>query len=194
VLVAAIVACEIGFWVVLATGLVARYLLSWRRTGAAVLAAVPLVDLALLVFSVLDLRSGAQPRAAHGLAAVYLGFSVAFGPALVRWADVRFAHRWAGGPPPEPKPAGGTPARLRLEWRDFGRAVLAAAISAALLLGAVLLVGDRADTAPLLGWLWRLGLVLGIWLLGWPVPETVRRRRPEGTPPARPLSGTRPRR
>ena len=188
-LVAAIVGCEVGLWVVLAAGLAARYLLSWRRTGAVLLAAVPLVDLALLAFTVLDLRSGAQPRAAHGLAAIYLGFSVAFGPTLVRWADVRFAHRWAGGPPPEPKPAGGTAARLRLEWRDFGRAVLAAAISAALLLGAVLLVGDRADTAPLLGWLWRLGLVLIVWLLGWPVPETVRRRSPRrGAPPH--LSGS----
>ena len=190
---AAIVACEIGFWVVLAAGLAARYLLSWRRTGAVLLAAVPVVDLALLVFSVLDLRAGAQPRTAHGLAAVYLGFSVAFGPSLVRWADVRFAHRWAGGPPPAPKPAGGTPARLRREWQDFGRATLAAAISAALLLGAVLLVGDRADTAPLLGWLPKLGLVLAVWLLGWPVPETLRRRRPESAPPAPPLSGTRPR-
>ncbi len=174
-LVAAIVACEVGFWVVLALGLGARYLLRWRRTGAVLLTAVPLVDLALLAFTVVDLRRGGEPGTAHGLAAVYLGFSVAFGHSLVRWADVRVAHRWAGGPAPQPKPRPGTPARERLEWRDFGKACLAVGISAVLLLGAVAVVGDRADTTPLLMWLWRLGLVLAVWLVAWPLAETVRR-------------------
>jgi hypothetical protein len=187
VIVAVIVACEIGFWLVLAAGLVSRYVLRRRRLSTVLLAAVPAVDLVLLAVSVLDLRGGAAPRVEHGLAAVYLGFSVVFGPALVRWADVRFAHRWAGGPPPAPKPAGGTPDRVRMEWREFGRACLAAVVSAALLLGAIALVGDRADTTPLLAWLWRLAVVLAVWLVGWPVVETVRAG-------AGALSGTRPRR
>jgi hypothetical protein len=187
VIIAVIVACEIGFWVVLAAGLVSRYVLRRRRLSTVLLAAVPLVDLVLLAVSVVDLRNGSTPRVGHGLAAVYLGFSVAFGPAMVRWADVRFAHRWAGGPPPEPKPASGTPARLRLEWREFGRACVAAAISAALLLGAIALVGDRSDTTALLSWLWRLALVLAVWLIGWPVVETFRAG-------AGSISGTRPRR
>ena len=55
-IVAVIVACEIGFWVVLAAGLVSRYVLRRRRLSTALLAAVPLVDLVLLVVSVLDLR------------------------------------------------------------------------------------------------------------------------------------------
>ena len=173
-LVAAIVACEVGFWVVLAAGLTARYLLRWRRVGAALLVGVPLVDLALLVFTVVDLRRGGEPGTAHGLAAVYLGFSVAFGPSLVRWADVRVAHRWAGGPPPAPKAPGGTWPRARHEWREFGRACLAVALSVALLLGAIALVGDRGDTSALWSWMSRLGLVLVVWLIGWPVVETVR--------------------
>ena len=177
-LVAAIVACEVGFWVVLALGLGARYLLRWRRTGAVLLAAVPVVDLALLAFTVVDLRRGGEPGTAHGLAAVYLGFSVAFGHSLVRWADVRVAHRWAGGPPPQPKPAGGTAARARKEWQDFGRAAAAVAISSVLLLGAAALVGDRADTAPLLAWIARLGVVLAIWFATGPLVELVRRRVP----------------
>ena len=184
---AVIVACEVGFWVVLAAGLVARYVLRRRRLSTVLLAAVPLIDLVLLAVSVADLRAGAPPRVEHGLAAVYLGFSVVFGPTMVRWADVRFAHRYAGGPPPAPKPASGTSARLRMEWREFGRACLAAAVSAALLLGAVALVGERADTTALLSWLWRLALVLAVWLVGWPVVETVR----AGTGM---VSGTRPRR
>ena len=173
-IIGVIVACEIGFWAVLAAGLVARYVLRRRRVSTVLLAAVPAVDLVLLAATVLDLRAGAAPRVEHGLAAVYLGFSVAFGPAMVRWADVRFAHRWAGGPAPAPKPPGGTPERVRLEWRDWGRACVAAAISAALLLGAVAVVDANADTAPLLTWLWRLALVLAVWLVGWPLVETVR--------------------
>ncbi len=176
-LVAVIVACEIGFWVVLAAGLVARYVLRWRRVGGALLVGVPLVDLVLLVATVLDLRRGGTAELAHGLAAVYLGFSVAFGHSMVRWADVRFAHRFAGGPPPQPKPPSGTPDRLRHEWREFGKACTAIGVTAVLLLGLVALVGVRRDTAALLWWIPRLGLVLVIWLVTGPLWEAARLAR-----------------
>jgi hypothetical protein len=173
-ILAAIVACEIGFWVVLAAGLATRYLLRWRRTGAVLLAGVPVVDLALLAFTVVDLRRGAAPSAAHGLAAVYLGVSVVFGHSMVRWADERVAHRWAGGPPPAPKPPGGTWARARREWREFGRGCLAVGLSAVLLLAAIALVGGRGDTTALEGWFGRLGVALVVWLVAWPLVETIR--------------------
>lgn len=173
-MVVAIVACEMGFWVVLAAGLLARYLLHRPRTGAVLLFCVPLVDLALLALTVVDLRAGAEVESAHGLAAVYLGFSVVFGPAMVRWADVRVAHRWGKGPAPELLPAGGTPGRLQHEWRAFGSACLAATLSTALLLGAAALAPDHVDLSPLLGWIGRLGGVLVVWLVGWPLWEEVR--------------------
>lgn len=173
-IVAAIVACEIGFWVVLGAGLLTRYALRRPRLGAALLICVPLVDVVLLGLTVVDLRSGAEPEVAHGLAALYLGFSVAFGHEMVRWADVRVAHRFAGGPAPEPKPAGGTWERVALEWRGFGRAVVAIGLSAVLLLGAIALVGERGETGALESWFPRLGMVLVVWLLGWPLWETVR--------------------
>jgi hypothetical protein len=174
VLVAVIVACEIGFWLVLGAGLVARYLLRRDRLGAWLLAGVPAVDAVLLVVTVLDLRRGGTAGLAHGLAALYLGFSLVFGHGMVRWADVRFAHRFAGGPPPPAKPGSGSRARLRLEWQSFGKACAAAGISAVLLLGAIALVGDRGDTSALLGWFPRLGLVLVIWLLTGPAWEAGR--------------------
>src|SRR5918999_5442410 len=117
-LVALIVATEIAFWVVLAAGLVARYLLGRRRLGAILLAGVPLVDLVLLTATVIDLRGGATAEVGHGLAAAYIGFSVAFGHSVIRWADARFAHRFAGGPPPQRPPRHGR-ARARYEWREF---------------------------------------------------------------------------
>ncbi|MEV0609116.1 hypothetical protein AB0I61_22355 [Polymorphospora rubra] len=172
---AVIVACEIGFWVILGAGLVARYLLRLRRLGAALLVCVPLVDLVLLGATVIDLRRGATATFVHGLAAAYLGFSIAFGHSMVRWADQRFAHRFAGGPPPWKPPKGGL-ARVRYEWREWGKAVLAWAVACALLGGGILLVGDFSRTEELVAWVARLTVVIVIWLLAYPVWTTISHR------------------
>jgi len=169
----AIVACEIGFWILLAGGLLRRYGLRRPRAGGVLLLAVPLVDVALLVLTAVDLRAGADPDLTHGLAALYLGFSVAFGHDLVRWADVRVAHRFAGGPPPTRLPPSGSPARMRKEWRDFGLGVLGAAISTGVLVALSAVTAPGVDDGPLLGFVPKLGAVLVIWLLGWPVWESV---------------------
>lgn len=100
-----IAAGEIGFWVLILGGLLARYLLRWRRTGAVLLASTAVVDIGVLVATMIDLAGGGKATAVHGIAAVYLGFSVAFGPRLVRWADQRFAHRFAGRPPRTNRPS-----------------------------------------------------------------------------------------
>ena len=106
-LVGLIVICEVMFWAVLLAGLAASYLLRRQRLGAALLVAAPLVDLVLLTVTALDLRSGGTATVAHSLAAIYIGVSVGFGHSLVRWADARFAHRFAAGPAPTPKPRHG---------------------------------------------------------------------------------------
>ena len=170
-LIAVIVACEIGFWVVLGAGLVTRYLLGRRRLGAVLLTLVPFVDLVLLVATVIDLSDGATAGFQHGLAAAYIGFSVAFGPSMIRWADERFAHRFAGGPPPWRPPRGGR-ARARYEWREFGKALIAWAVSCGLLAAAIAIVGDAARTEELLGWIVRLTMIVGIWAL-WPITHTL---------------------
>lgn len=190
--VGAIVACEVGFWVVLVAGLLTRYVLRRPRAGAALLLCVPLVDLALLVFTVVDLRRGTPPEGAHGLAAVYLGFSVAFGHAMVRWADVRVAHRFAGGPAPAPPPPAGSAARLRREWSSFGSACLAVGLSSALLL--VVAALSAGDTAPLTSWIGRLGVLLVLWLLFGPLWEVARRLlAPAGGPSVhQPVRGSSP--
>lgn len=190
VLIAIIVGCEIGFWVVLAAGLLVRYALRMRRTGAALLLCVPLVDLVLLAATVIDLRNGATAGAGHGLAAAYLGYSIAFGHSMVRWADERFAHRFAGGPPPRGKPKYGR-ARTRYEWREFGKAAAATAIACGLLVAMIVLVGDADRTQALVGWLGRLGLVLAIWSL-WPITHTLWPAKPKAPEASRPpAEGTR---
>ncbi|WP_139981539.1 hypothetical protein [Nocardioides litoris] len=173
-----IVACEVAFWVVLAAGMLLRYPASRPRLGAVVLAGVPLVDVVLLVATGVDLARGAEFHSVHSLAAVYLGFSLAFGHSLVRWADVRFAHRFAGGPPPAPKPAAGSPERRRALWVEWFRVVLAATIAVAVL-GLLSLVADPDQRAAVLGSAGPLGLVVVVWLVAGPLWESGSRRTAE---------------
>lgn len=149
-LVAVIVTCEVLFWVFVLSGLVARYLLRRPRLGGRLLVAAPLVDLVLLVATVLDLRDGATATTAHALAAVYLGASVGFGHSMVRWADERFAHRFAGGPAPTPRPRSGR-AHAAHQRRAFARHAVAYAVGASLLSVAILVIGDPSRTDALLG-------------------------------------------
>lgn len=178
-IVAVIVACEVGFWVLLGLGLVARYVLRWRRTSVALLIAVPTVDLVLLTVTVIDLKSGAPASTAHGLAAVYLGFSVAFGHRAIRWADQRVAHRFAGGPPPVKPPKYGA-ARVKFYWMDWLRALLGGSVAVALLGLAILVIGDDDRTAALAEWIYEIGVLLAIWLVIGPVRTMLTPR----TPPA----------
>src|SRR4030095_6640333 len=134
------VGCEIAFWILLLLGLVVRYPAGRPRLGAVVLACVPVGDLVRLVAPVLYLRAGGVPDAVTGLAAVYIGISLAFGPGLVRRMDARFAHRHGVGPPVPARPRHGRQ-RAAYEWAEFRKAALAFVIATLLLLGGVALVG-----------------------------------------------------
>lgn len=171
-LLAVIAACEIGFWVLLGAGLIARYILRRQRLSTVLLICVPLVDVVLLVASAVDLRRGATADFMHGLAAAYLGFSVAFGPTMIRWADQRFAHRFAGGPPPWKPPKGGW-ARTRYEWREWGKGVLGWAIACGLLGLGVLVTGDLERSGELVVWMGRLTLAIVIWFVAFPLWATL---------------------
>lgn len=168
-----IIACEIAFWLVLGAGLAFRYVLGFPRLGAILLIGVPVVDVVLLVVTGVDLWRGAPADQAHGLAAVYVGFSVALGPSIVRWADQHVAARFA-----TERQAGSaalTPQQAEIvEWKAFGRACGAVAISVLLLMAEIAIAADNVDTAALWSWIPRLGLVLVIWMLGWPIPATVK--------------------
>jgi len=172
-----IVGCEIAFWVFLLAGLTVRYLTRRPRLGALLLALVPLIDLFLLGATVIHLRSGAVADVTDGLAAAYIGFSVAFGPGLVRRMDARFAYRFAHGPKP-PRPPRYGREKATYEWREFRKALVAWGISSALLLGGFYVVGDSQRGAALLAWIAWLTLVLLIWLI-WPVSYTLWPSKPK---------------
>jgi hypothetical protein len=156
-----IVACEIAFWVALLSGLAARYVLNRPRLGAVLLVATPLVDVALLAFTVIDLRNGATASTAHAVAAVYIGVSVAFGHQMVRTADARFAHRFAGASTPPGRPRSG-PEHAAHQRRGWLRHLVAWEIGVSLLLGGRALVGDADRTEALLqtAALWTLILTI----------------------------------
>ncbi|SOD83717.1 hypothetical protein [Streptomyces sp. Ag109_G2-15] len=160
-IVGLIVACEVAFWVLLAAGLAFRYLWRMPRTGLALLLCEPLLEVVLFAVTAIDLRNGAEPDWRHGLAAVYIGFTVGLGHSTIKWADARVAHRFAGGPPPVKPPKYGT-ARAVHEWKVAGRWILAALVAVALLQGAAWYVGGAGDTGSLRAWQLRMLWVIGI--------------------------------
>lgn len=171
-----IVGCEIAFWAFLIAGLTSRYVLRRRGLGAALLLGVPMIDLVLLVAGVVDLRHGGTAGFTHGLAAAAIGFSVAFGHSMIRFADQWFAHRFAGGPPPVRPPKYGM-AKARHEWREFGKATVACLVTCGLLAAGILVVGDAGRTEALAAWIQRMLWVLGIWAI-FPVAYTLWPARP----------------
>ena len=140
-----ILACEIAFWVFLAAGLIFRYLFKLDRLSSILLYCIPLIDLILLAATVVDLRSGQEATFAHGLAAAYLGFTVAFGKVTINGADKAFARRFANGPPAVKPPTYGK-ALLLHELKWFGRCLLAASITVSLSLLAIAFINDPSKT------------------------------------------------
>jgi hypothetical protein len=167
-----IVVCEIAFWVVIALGLAARYLLRLSKLGMTLLALTPLIDLILLAVTGWDLYHGAQATTAHGIAAVYIGVSIAYGKRMIAWADSRFRYYVAK--------QGEKPSKLYgyAYSRDYLKGwvlhLLAYAIGCGLLLAMVYMVQDSSRTEALnqIIRLWSvvlgIDLVIAVSYLVWP--------------------------
>ncbi|MFH8726577.1 hypothetical protein [Streptomyces termitum] len=147
-IVTMIIVCEVGFWVLLAAGLTARYLLRMPRLGAGLLLCEPLLEVLLLVVTAIDLKNGAEPSWRHGLAAVYIGYTAGHGHRTVKWLDGHAAHRLGGAPPPPGPPRYGM-ARARHEGAVWLGSVVAGAVATGLLFAAVWYVGPDGDTSGL---------------------------------------------
>lgn len=173
IIVIGILACEIGFWLVLAAGLATRYFLGKQKLSTVLLLCVPVLDVLLLSLISWDmLANDTTADFAHGLGAIYLGFTVAFGHQIIAKADVWFAHRFAGGPAPVVLPKAG-PSRVKYEWNQWFRMLGCAVIASVVLLGITFLVGDATRTAELTSWIGRVWIVTAVWFVGWPIWYTV---------------------
>ncbi|MFD8226484.1 hypothetical protein ACFV16_20190 [Streptomyces massasporeus] len=160
-IVALIAACEIGLWVLLAAGLATRYLLKMPRTGLALLLCEPLLEVVLLVATALDLKNGADPNWTHGLAALYIGYTVGHGHRTVKWLDGHAAHRLGGAPPP-PKPPRYGMARARHEGAVWLGTLTGAVVATVLLQLAIWYVDDPSRVTSLESWRWVAWRTAGI--------------------------------
>lgn len=167
-LIGSIVAAEIAFWAFLVGGLAIRYLLGAPRVGIVFLIATPLIDLALLVLTYIDLSSGSDSNFAHGLSATYIGFTVVFGPSAIRAMDAKFAGKDQEGPNAETDRSS-----VDEQQRIWRRCCLASGITGALLFAGIAVVG-------LAGAFWSiywLVVVVSIVIVWWFVGPGVARRR-----------------
>ena len=159
-----IIGCEVAFWLVLLLSLAVRYLLRRETISRLLLLSLPIVDVLLLVFTALDLRAGATATFAHGLAAAYVGFTIAFGSIAVQWADAHFAHCFASGPAPPKAPSSGW-AGVQFELKLWLRCVVACVILVLLIDALIAIVANSAATASLEAWYkYAFGCVI-IWLI-----------------------------
>ncbi|UUU30867.1 hypothetical protein JIX56_13635 [Streptomyces sp. CA-210063] len=180
-IVALIIACEVGFWVLLALALAVRYLLKKRRASVVLLLCEPVLELVLFVVTAIDLKNGAEPSWEHGLAALYIGFTVGYGHYMISWLDGHAAHRLGGGPKPVGPPKYGL-ARARHEGKLWVRTLVAAGVALVLLQGAVWYVGGDGNVESLRSFQWAalraagihglVALAYTIWPKKEPVPET----------------------
>jgi len=146
-----IVGCEVAFWAVLLLSLVVRYLLHREVASRWLLRTLPLIDLLLLAFTAMDLKAGTTATFAHGLAAAYVGFTLAFGAMAIRWADAQFAYRFASGPVPAKAPSGGWGV-VRFDLMLWLRSIGAWIVALALIEALIAYVDNAAATQPLLAW------------------------------------------
>ncbi|QAS52941.1 hypothetical protein [Halobacillus litoralis] len=155
-----IVASEIGFWVVIAAGLVTRYIFKRKKLGLFLLALTPVIDLILLVTTSVDLGNGATATMAHAIAAIYIGVSVAFGKSMIEWADVRFQY-YITKQGPRPEKLSGI-SHAKHYFKGWVRHVVAYVIGAAFLASMIFLIDDPVRTEALSSVLKLWTLVLGI--------------------------------
>ncbi|MBT2692717.1 hypothetical protein [Bacillus sp. ISL-55] len=155
-----IVACEIAFWIVIILGLVTRYIFNKNTLSIFFFALTPVVDLLLLALTSYDLYRGATATIAHGIAAIYIGVSLAYGKSMINWADSRFRYYiLRTGEKPE-----------RLSGRDFSRNerknllhhYAAFLIGGSMLALIILLINDPSRTESLFAVLKIWGFVLAI--------------------------------
>ncbi|WP_042142318.1 hypothetical protein [Paucisalibacillus sp. EB02] len=156
-----IIACEIGFWVFVIAGLFSRYILKNKQLSNVLLICTPIVDIVLLIVTFIDLKNGAVASTIHGIAAIYIGVSIAFGHQMIAWADKQFSYYFAGGE----KPVGGKKygaEHAKLERVGWFRHFLAWVMGSLTLIGIIILIDNTDQTEALIGTLklWSLILVV----------------------------------
>lgn len=139
-----IIACEIGFWVMIVLGLLFRYVWKKQKIGLLFLALTPVVDVVLLAATSLDLYRGAIATIFHAIAAVYVGVSIGFGKSMIQWADDKFLyHVMKKGTKPVKR--SGMDNAIHYV-KGLGKHVLSYGVGAGLLAAVIFLIDDPSRT------------------------------------------------
>ncbi|CAM4134505.1 hypothetical protein [Lederbergia lenta] len=155
-----IIACEIGFWIVILGGLITRYIFKKKKLGLFLLALTPVIDLILLIITGIDLHRGAIATQAHAIAAVYIGVSIAFGKSMIEWADERFLY-YVTKQGPKPLKRDGFE-HAKHGFKGWLKHVIAYGIGSAILIGLIFYIDNKEQTEALSS-TWKVwSLVLGI--------------------------------
>ena len=153
-MIAWIILAEIAFWIVISAGLVSRYIWNRKRLSIVLLALTPVIDLALLILTAIDLRNGQAASVVHGIAAIYIGVSVAYGKTMIAWADEKF-HEWILKQSKEKVRLSGKAKGIH-ELKMWIRHVVAYGIGSALLYSMIQYIGESGNMDVF----WKM---IGIW-------------------------------
>ncbi|MDN6283267.1 MULTISPECIES: hypothetical protein [Corynebacterium] len=171
-----IVAGEVLFWCLLLGGLAVRYLLKWRAVSNVLLILTPVVDLAIIALTFVDLANGASSDFTHGLAAFYVGFSVVFGPEIIRRLDRRFARKYTDLPDNQLPTV---PERTSMQYRL--RCLTASTITILLLVIGIAIAG-LSHSFWLIYWIIVAAFTALMWGFIGPIRDHYRARRTKRSP------------
>ncbi|MFJ5765718.1 hypothetical protein ACIP9C_10145 [Lysinibacillus sp. NPDC093210] len=157
-MIAWIITAEIAFWIVILIGLVCRYRFKKPKLSILFFALTPVIDLLLVLLTAMDLRAGTPASISHGIAAVYIGVSIAYGKTMITWADEKF-QQWFLKLPVEKKRLTGLAKGIH-EIKMLGLHVIAYVISASLLYAMIVFIGQLTDTSSLLQVMKVWGIIL----------------------------------
>jgi hypothetical protein len=155
-----IIGSEVAFWLAILLGLYVRYYLNKEKLGLIFLALSPLIDLILLVAVSVDMYNGGKATIAHGIAAVYIGTSIAFGKSMITWADRMFLY-YIKKTGPKPVKRYGTDYAAHY-IKGWGKHVLAYLIGSAFLVIMIVLIDDASRTGAFSQIIKIWSLVIGI--------------------------------
>lgn len=158
-----IVASEVGFWMAIVLGLIIRYFFRLPKLGLFFLSLSPLIDFILLIATGYDLLNGTTATTAHGIAAVYIGVSIAYGKNMIAWADQKYQY-YIMKQGQKPKKKYGI-AYAKDQLFSSLRHLLAFSIGSAFLFILILVINNAARTDALTKMIMFWALITGIDLL-----------------------------
>ena len=159
-MIAWIIAAEIAFWIVILFGLVARYILKKPKLSFFLFSLTLVIDSLLILLTAIDLKAGTPASISHGIAAIYIGVSIAYGKTMISWADEQFQLWFLKTGDKKVRLTGS--AKGKHEIKMLIRHVVAFLIGTGLLSIMALYIGSKSDTSSLFQVMKVWGIVLTI--------------------------------